>query len=94
MTLMTSKKGITKDIDLDIDAICAYEEEHPEWSLFQLLEKMKSARFTDMNLLARFLGYQDFRAWADDGYTFEDMAGAVQGSKFLGFTASEPTEAE
>lgn len=89
MTLMTSSKGITRDIDLDIDAIVAYEEEHPEWSLFQLLEKMKTARFSDMNLLARFLGYQDFKAWADEGYTFEDMAGAVQGSRFLGFTASD-----
>ncbi len=89
MTLMTSSKGITRDIDLDIDAIVAYEEEHPEWSLFQLLERMKSARFTDMNLLAKFLGYQDFKAWADEGYTFEDMAGAVQGSRFLGFTASD-----
>lgn len=94
MTMMTSSKGITKDIDLDIDAICAYEDEHPDWSLFQLLERMKSARFSDMNLLARFLGYADFRAWAEDGYTFEDMAGAVQGSKFLGFTDTAKTDAE
>ncbi len=94
MTLMTSSKGITKDIDLDIDAICAYEETHPDWSILKLLEKMKDARFSDMNLLARFLGYADFRAWAEDGYTFEDMAGAVQGSKFLGFTDSARAETD
>ena len=86
MTLMTSSKGITKDIDLDIDAICAYEQTHPDRSILKLLEKMKDARFSDMNLLARFLGYASFREWAEDGYTFEDMAGAVQGSKYLGFT--------
>ncbi len=94
MTMMTSAKGITKDIDLDVDAICAYEAEHPDWSIFQLLEKMKSARFTDMDLLARFLGYDGFKAWAEDGYNFEDMAAAVQGSKYLGFTGTASTDAD
>lgn len=89
MTKMTSKKGITKDIDLDIDAICAYEEEHPEWSLFDFLStKMKKPRFTDLNLLVRFLGYADFKEWVADGFDFQDVAGAIQGSEYLGFTVS------
>lgn len=88
MTLMTSSKGITKDIDLDSTALCAYEAEHPGWSILDLMERMKRVRFTDLNLMATFLGYPDYDAWVDDGFDMESMASAVQGSKYLGFTDS------
>lgn len=88
MTLMTSRTGTVKDLDLDIDAICAYEADHPDWSLAQLMEGMPRMRFTDLNLMATFIGYADYRAFVDDGFSMEDLAGTIEGSRYLGFTGS------
>lgn len=92
MTLITSSKGITKDIDLDIATICEYEEQHPDWSITDLFKRMEHLRFTDLNLMARCLGFADYADYVEQGYSLEDMMAVVEGSKYLGFTDSPGTE--
>lgn len=93
MTLFVSSTGIEKDLDLDVDKICAYEEQHPDWSLFKVFDKIADCpRFTDLNLVATFVGYPDYKSFVEDGFDMEDLAGVVQKSKLLGFTAGAETE--
>lgn len=93
MTVFTSSTGIVKDLDIDIDRVCAYEEEHPEWSLFHYIQDVaKCPRFTDMNLIATFVGYPSFKAWVQDGFSFEQLAEVISKSSIMGFTDSEEEE--
>lgn len=93
MTLFTSSTGVVRDLDLDVDRICAYEEEHPDWSLFKVFGKIADCpRFTDLNLISTFVGYPDYKSFVADGFGFEDLAKVVQGSSLLGFTAGQETE--
>lgn len=93
MTLFTSSTGVVKDLDLDVDKICAYEEQHPDWSLFNVFGKLAECpRFTDFNLLAGFIGYPDYKSFVADGFGVEDLAKIVQESSLLGFTVGEETE--
>lgn len=94
MTLFTSFTGVVRDLDLDVDRICAYEEEHPEWSLFKVFDKIAECpRFTDLNLVATFVGYPDYKTFIEDGFNMEDLANVVQKSRLLGFTAGPETDA-
>lgn len=92
MTMMATSAGAVKDLDLDLDFICGYETDHPDWSLFDMFEKMKRPRFTDLDLMSRCIGYPSFREFVADGFTIEDMASVIQGSRYLGFTAGMGTE--
>lgn len=92
MTLVTLADGTEKDIDLDIDAICAYEVEHPEWSILDLFQRMDRMRFSDLNLLSSFIGFRDYDDALEQGVDMERMADIVQGSKYLGFTGSPDGE--
>lgn len=93
MTVFVSSKGIERDLDLDVDKICAYEEDHPDWSLFKVFGKIADCpRFTDLNLIAGFIGYPSYKEFVADGFTFEDLAKVVQESSLLGFTAGTETE--
>lgn len=92
MTEFTSSTGVVRDVELDLDAICAYEESHPGWSLMDLMDSMKRLRFTDLDLMARFLGFAGYKAFVSDGFTMSMMADMVTGSKFLGFTDSTSGE--
>lgn len=93
MTVFTSSTGVERDIDLDLDAICAYEDAHPGWALMDLVQQMERVRFTDLNLMSRFLGFADYKDFVDNGFSFAQMAEMVQGSRYLGFTDSGPTGA-
>ncbi len=85
MTLVTLADGTERDIDLDNDAICAYEAEHPDWSILDLIERMERMRFTDLNLMASFLGFRDFDDAIEQGVDMERMADLVRESKYMGF---------
>lgn len=90
MTVFTSRTGVTRDLELDIDRICEYEEDHQEWSLFKVFDKIAECpRFTDLNLVATFVGYPDFKTFVEDGFSMEDLANVVQRSKLLGFTDTD-----
>lgn len=91
MTILTSSTGVSRDVDLDIDRICEYEESHPGWTIADLSDQLDRLSFTAYNLMAQFLGFKDYKDWIDEGFTMEQMGEAIQGSKYLGFTASEPT---
>lgn len=89
MTVLTSSTGETRDVEVDLDAVMAYEAAHPEWSLSALLEGLDVLRFTQLDLLARFFGFGSYKEFIDEGYTMKDLADAVTGSKYLGFTSAE-----
>lgn len=88
MTMFTSSRGATRDVDIDIDAVCAYEEDHPDWSLVDLLNNMERMRFTDLNLLVSFLGFEDYKTFIEEGFSLEDLNAMLESSKYLGFTDS------
>lgn len=93
MTLVTLADGTERDIDLDIDAICAYEEEHPDWSITDLFNSMDTKiRFTDLNLMATFLGFSGFSELFNLGISGAKMYDIVRSSKYMGFTDSEEEE--
>ena len=96
MTVFTSRTGVVRDIDLDLDVVCEYEAKDPNWSIFPLFQKMSTGviRFTDMNIVARCLGYPSFAALADEGFDIKTMSEAITSSRFVGFMDSpeEPTE--
>lgn len=92
MTIYTTSAGVEKDVDLNLDKVKAYEDEHPEWSLLDLIDSLKRFRVTDMDLMARFLGFDSFDAFIADGFTVSDMADMVSSSKYLGFTDSPSEE--
>lgn len=93
MTIFTLVDGTERDVDLDIDVICAYEAEHPDWSILDLFQRMDRMRFTDLNLMSRFLGFADYSDALDKGFGADRMADAIQGSRYMGFTGS-PAEGE
>lgn len=86
MTLITSSEGTTMDIDLDLNYVMTYEEEHPEWSIFDVLKNMKSLRFVDLDIIAKCCGFQGYKDFTDQGFGMEDLTKAVLESKYLGFS--------
>ncbi len=93
MTLVTLADGTERDIDLDIDAICAYEEAHPDWSILDLFQRMEKMRFTDLNLMSMLLGFRDYKDALEQGVDITTMGDIVQNSKLMGFTGS-PAQGE
>ena len=93
MTLVTLADGTERDIDLDIDAICAYEVEHPDWSILDLFQRMEKMRFTDLNLMSMLLGFRDYKDALEQGVDITTMGDIVQNSKLMGFTGS-PAQGE
>ena len=97
MTVFTSRTGVVRDLDLDLDVVCEYEAKDQNWSVFLLFKKISEGliRFTDLNILARCIGYPDFAAFADEGFDIQVLSEAVTSSRFVGFMDSsteEPTE--
>ncbi len=90
MTVFTSRTGVVKDLDLDLDVVCDYEAKDPNWSIFRLFDGIQTGliRFTDMNVMARCLGYESFAAFADEGFDFKTLADAIKSSRFVGFMDS------
>lgn len=86
MTVITSSVGETRDIDLDLDRIIAYELEHPDWSILDMLQGMDKMRFSDYDAMARFVGFDWFKDFASQGFTVKDLGTIFEGSRYLGFT--------
>ena len=49
---------------------------------------MERMRFTDLNLMASFLGFRDFDDAIEQGVDMERMADLVRESKYMGFMAT------
>lgn len=95
MTSFTSSLGVTRDVELDLDAIIDYEASHPDWTLKDVMDGITKLRFSDMNLMARFLGFASVKECMDLGFTLQDMSEMMLSSRYLGFTDSTPeTEAD
>ncbi len=97
MTLFVSSKGIERDLDIDVDKVCAYEDQHPEWNLVDLILRLHSKpRFTDMALLAYFLGFDSLKDYIEEGFCLKDLLEAAEKASVLGFMISgmqeEPEE--
>ena len=94
MTVFTSRTGVVRDLDLDLDVVCEYEAKDANWSVFSLFKKISEGliRFTDLNILARCIGYQDFAAFADEGFDIQVLSEAVTSSRFVGFMDSSTEE--
>ncbi len=88
MTVVTSSLGVERDVELDFDRICAYEKEHPDWSILDLIAKIDRLRFTDLDLLVGFLGFPDYRTFVDEGFDIDDIGDLLSKSRYLGFTDS------
>ena len=84
---MESSKGIQAEIHLDFDKVCAYEKEHPDWSLLKELKDFgDTLRFTTLDLLASFVYEGGWKAWVRDGFTMDNLAEALtNGLEELGF---------
>jgi hypothetical protein len=93
---LTSRKGIEADVELDFDAVCAYEDEHPDWSIIAEMRRFgKTTRFSSLDLLASFLYDGGWKAWAADGFTVADLTDAIsEGLRELGFTSEEEASEE
>lgn len=96
MTVFVSSKGIERDLDLDLDAICAYEDDHPDWNIAKMMMAMDNGfRMTDMKVLASFFGISDLKAFLQEGFSLKVLMEAVQKSSIMGFTdSSSPTPEE
>ncbi len=87
MTAYTSKFGVTKDLDLDLDRVMEYEAQHPGWSLFNLMESQAEAlRYTDLDLVAKCLGFEGIKAFFAEGFSGADLMSAVRNSQYVGFS--------
>ena len=67
------KDGIEHLFRIDIDAVAAYEEAHPDWSIMDDIGSADRVRVSALDRLAGFLGYRyaDFVAL---GFTLQDLA--------------------
>lgn len=89
---LVAPDGTTTDAEIDIGRVLAYEAEHPDWSLMDLLKGMDRLRFTDMDLLARFVGFEGLQEFVNLGYSIKDLANVYEQSSLLGFMASDGAE--
>lgn len=95
MVSITTKDGSVVEAELDIGRVLAYEAEHPEWSLFDTLGAMgdaKKLRFTDIDLLAKLVGFEGIEEATNLGVSMQDIAEVISKSPILGFTASDKAE--
>ena len=86
MTVITSSVGESRDVDLDIDRIIECEAEHADWSILDMLSDMGRMRFSDLDALARFVGFDGLKDFTSQGFSIKDLSEVFQGSKLLGFT--------
>jgi len=86
VTLITLADATERDIDLDLDFVMNYEQEHPGWSVFNVLEAQDNGvRYTDLDLVARCIGFKGIKDLVDQGYTVDDLMTVIKESKYVGF---------
>ena len=89
MTEFTSlETGVTRDVELDPDAVMDYERSHPGQTLKHVMDGVLELRFCDMDTIARFLGFDGLKDFMACGFDLEDMAEMVAQSRLMGFTNS------
>ncbi len=86
-----SRTGVKADVSLDFDKVCAYEKEHPDWSIIQEIKQLgDSQRFTSLDLLTSFVYEGGWKAWVRDGFTVIDLTKALEGGlQELGFYSED-----
>ncbi len=96
MVQITSSKGIEADVSLDFDKVCAYEAEHPDWSIIKEMKDFgQTMRFTTLDLLASFFYEGGWKAWTRDGFGIKDLTTVItEGLKELGFSSEEDLSEE
>lgn len=87
--ILVNSIGEEVDVDLDIDRIIAYETEHPDWSIQEALENADKMRFSDMDVLARMVGYDNIKVFFGQGFSISDLYEVYQNSKYLGFSEQD-----
>jgi hypothetical protein len=94
--LMETIEGKTVQASLDFDKVCAYEHDHPGWSIIDEMRALDGCvRFTSLDLLASFVYDGGWKAWRRDGFTIEDLAKVlVDGLEELGFTSQDAPSAD
>lgn len=92
MTEFTSSTGVVRDVDLDFDRVTKYEEDHQDWSILDLVQRIQKFRLSDLDLLSQFLGFDGYKQFIDLGFKADDMADMIMASKYLGFTDSTSEE--
>lgn len=90
--MLSAPDGTTVEAEIDIGRVLDYEKEHPDWSLMDLLKGMDRLRFTDMDLLARLVGFEGLQEFVNLGFTFNDLADVYKNSSLLGFMGSGTEE--
>ena len=83
-----TKEG-EQEFTLDFDKVCAYESEHPDWSLILEMRKFgKTLRFSTLDLLASFCHEGGWKAWTSKGLTIGDLTKVLnEGLNELGFSS-------
>jgi hypothetical protein len=87
MQHITSKKGVEKDVELDIDKVVEYETAHEDWSIIREMVKYgKVQRVSSVNLLASFVYEGGYKEWVRDGFTVGDLIDVITAElRALGF---------
>lgn len=74
MVEYTDSKGNIHQITLDLDEVIRYEEEHPDWSIIDEIDKVSGKfRFSTLDRLVRFLGMASWTEFTSKGLGFEDL---------------------
>jgi len=78
-------------VTLDFDRVCAYEAEHPDWSIILEMRRFgKTLRFSALDLLASFCHEGGWKGWLEDGFTLSDLTNVLnEGLAELGFSSGE-----
>lgn len=88
-------------LEMDCDAIVAYEIEHPDWSIVKAISEASNNRISDMDRLTSFLRKngenlgEDYLGFLKQGFTIDDMQTAFRdGLTMLGFISGADPSAE
>ena len=65
--------GLDHVFRIDVDALAAYEDAHPDWSIMDDIQQADKVRVTALNRLSTFLGYP-YAEFVALGFTVQDLA--------------------
>jgi hypothetical protein len=97
MVEVTSKKGETKDLCLDFDAIVEAELKDPSYSFIREMDGLdRNLRLSTLDRLTRWIyGGKGWKEFVADGFTIEDLTKVLKGSmEELGFTSGDSAPGE
>ncbi|WII07038.1 hypothetical protein PED39_05470 [Methanomassiliicoccales archaeon LGM-RCC1] len=95
MVHIVSSTGVEKDVSLDFDAICAYEDAHPDWSMVKELSNLKTMKFSSLKVLTSFFYEGGWPQFVGDGFTIDDLSNVIlEGLNELGFIPKDSPSTE